>query len=391
MSLHSDLLKNDPRLQACLTSNASHLVEGAAGSHVAKVQVALFIVDGLGIQREEIKAQRYGPSTAKAVLAFKTKRRIINRSYQTAPDNIVGKMTIAALDQELLRKQPPPVCYHPSYCGNDPRNRGPAREEAATGSPSALVTLPSAGGSPDLISTPSPGPLRRLVPSQSHAARGSAGLISTPSAGGASPATVAKTRASGGITAVRKAHVVITQLLNFHQHPPAPPHPPLILREFDAVWRNFGMPKVPLNDPTEASQTNGKVRNLEDFLEVIQKVLKEMENNLGNASNLFRDVPEPWYSSAEAFTLALTRKGSDPPKSAKWPDGIYFNPRYLLHGSVQVGPLFQTEVAIHECAHFVQNDNIADIATHTLSDAYGYSGYVLHCAFSRDTSFDENQ
>jgi hypothetical protein len=45
---------------------------------------------------------RYGPSTADAVLTYKTTRNIVNRSYQTQADNIVGKMTIAAMDKELL-------------------------------------------------------------------------------------------------------------------------------------------------------------------------------------------------------------------------------------------------------------------------------------------------
>ena len=40
------------------------------------------------------------PATA-AVLNFKKKRGIINRAYQTAPDNIVGKMTIWSLDEEI--------------------------------------------------------------------------------------------------------------------------------------------------------------------------------------------------------------------------------------------------------------------------------------------------
>jgi hypothetical protein len=35
------------------------------------------------------------------VLAFKRRRKIINFSYQTQEDNIVGKMTIAALDREM--------------------------------------------------------------------------------------------------------------------------------------------------------------------------------------------------------------------------------------------------------------------------------------------------
>jgi hypothetical protein len=40
-------------------------------------------------------------------LAFKKKRNIINPSYQSQADNIVGKMTIAALDREIFDKEKP--------------------------------------------------------------------------------------------------------------------------------------------------------------------------------------------------------------------------------------------------------------------------------------------
>src|SRR5947207_10279060 len=42
---------------------------------------------------DELAATSYGPSTSAAVLAYKEKRDIVNRSYQTKPDNIVGIMT----------------------------------------------------------------------------------------------------------------------------------------------------------------------------------------------------------------------------------------------------------------------------------------------------------
>jgi hypothetical protein len=42
-------------------------------------------------------------------LRYKTSRQIINRAYQSTPDNIVGKMTIKSLDTELLARQDRPV------------------------------------------------------------------------------------------------------------------------------------------------------------------------------------------------------------------------------------------------------------------------------------------
>ena len=103
MPLISRLFRGDSKLEACLASNPAHVTPGAAGEHVAKIQAALFILDGSKIAKSELDAKHYGPSTTAAVLAYKTKRRIINLSYETQADNIVGKMTIAALDKEIYQ------------------------------------------------------------------------------------------------------------------------------------------------------------------------------------------------------------------------------------------------------------------------------------------------
>lgn len=113
MPLTSKLFAGDKRLEACLVSDPAHITLGTIGPFVAKIQFALTVM-GLGvIAVEEIKSQRYGSSTAGAILAFKTRRRIINKAYQSVPDNIVGKMTIARLDQEMAEferthPEPPP-------------------------------------------------------------------------------------------------------------------------------------------------------------------------------------------------------------------------------------------------------------------------------------------
>jgi hypothetical protein len=101
MALLSNLLRGDAKLAACQVNDAAHLTIGTRGEHVAKVQFALFALDSLIIDKNEVRSQTYGPSTAKAVLAYKTRRRIINTAYQSTPDNIVGKMTITRLDQEM--------------------------------------------------------------------------------------------------------------------------------------------------------------------------------------------------------------------------------------------------------------------------------------------------
>lgn len=108
MGLQSDFFRGDPRLESCLIHDSAHLTPGSMGEFVSKIQVALEALDDAEIDDGEMATGTYGPSTANAVLAFKTKRRIINFSYQSQADNIVGKMTIAALDQEMLAREKPP-------------------------------------------------------------------------------------------------------------------------------------------------------------------------------------------------------------------------------------------------------------------------------------------
>jgi peptidoglycan hydrolase-like protein with peptidoglycan-binding domain len=103
MALRSALFQGDARLEAAANSPASHVTPGSSGPHVAKIQSALNIVDDAGLDEDG----NYGPATAAAVLAYKQKRNIINTSYQTQPDNIVGVMTVTALDNELPSRTEP--------------------------------------------------------------------------------------------------------------------------------------------------------------------------------------------------------------------------------------------------------------------------------------------
>ena len=98
MPLQSLLFRGDAKLEAAEVSDSAHITPGQHGEHVAKIQMALNILDNAGLNADGI----YGPKTAGAVLAYKRKRNIVNRSYQTTADNIVGRMTIAAMDKELL-------------------------------------------------------------------------------------------------------------------------------------------------------------------------------------------------------------------------------------------------------------------------------------------------
>lgn len=99
MALQSKLFRGDSRLEAAAVSDPAHIVQGAKGPHVSKIQQALIKLDGAAITADG----NYGPKTAAAVSAFKSKRRILNS--QGRIDNIVGKKTIAALDAGMLASE----------------------------------------------------------------------------------------------------------------------------------------------------------------------------------------------------------------------------------------------------------------------------------------------
>jgi len=103
MGLKSGFFRGNRQLEAAAESDPAHILPGAVGEHVGIIQQALAVLDGANLSRSELLARRYGPSTADAVLRYKKKRVIINRRYQNQADNIVGRMTMAALDKEMLR------------------------------------------------------------------------------------------------------------------------------------------------------------------------------------------------------------------------------------------------------------------------------------------------
>jgi hypothetical protein len=109
MPLTSQALSGDPRLEACLVQDNAHLTRGVKGEFVAKVQASLIFLDGLEIDEQELDSKTYGPSTAAAVLDYKTRRKIINFSYEQTADEIVGKMTIKSLDDELALAEGLPI------------------------------------------------------------------------------------------------------------------------------------------------------------------------------------------------------------------------------------------------------------------------------------------
>ncbi len=110
MALNSRLFRGDPLLEAALESDPSHILRGATGQHVRKIQEALILLDDAGSEPDGV----FGAATAEAVLSYKQKRNIINRSYQQTADDIVGRMTMASLDRELVeKKNEPQVPFNP--------------------------------------------------------------------------------------------------------------------------------------------------------------------------------------------------------------------------------------------------------------------------------------
>jgi len=103
VALQSKFFRKIPELEAAAVSDPAHITQGARGFHVTMIQQALIGVDGASIAAAEVAAGLYGSTTAQAVLRYKTKRNIINFSYQRNADNIVGKMTMAALDADMAK------------------------------------------------------------------------------------------------------------------------------------------------------------------------------------------------------------------------------------------------------------------------------------------------
>lgn len=98
MALTSRWFSGNTRCEQCEHIDASHIQRGDSGLHVFLVQYALLVLDSAAIALAERDSWTYGASTAAAVLHYKQKRDIVNRSYQKQADDIVGKMTIASLD-----------------------------------------------------------------------------------------------------------------------------------------------------------------------------------------------------------------------------------------------------------------------------------------------------
>ncbi|WP_342359483.1 hypothetical protein [Terrarubrum flagellatum] len=108
MSLRSNLFTGDKALEAASANHKAHIMRGAIGTHVRRIQVALSVLDNAVIAENEMASFMFGPTTAAAVLAYKRARDIVNHSYQSQADDIVGIMTVAVMDKELFENEVAP-------------------------------------------------------------------------------------------------------------------------------------------------------------------------------------------------------------------------------------------------------------------------------------------
>ncbi len=143
MPLRSTTLQGNAALQACLDNDQAHVTPGTAGAHVGLIHKCLLVLESSPIAPDEIRSRTYGRTTAAAVLSYKKARNIINRSYQQQADNIVGKMTIARLDEDIAKVEQAQTLL--SRCPQG--SRGPL----AVRSPAGLVVGAGAGtGAPQV-------------------------------------------------------------------------------------------------------------------------------------------------------------------------------------------------------------------------------------------------
>src|SRR5437763_10195220 len=97
--LPSELLRGNLRLQQCAQFDPQHVQPGDPPSeHVRLIQEALRQVFGADIPTTETD---YGDATTRAVVAFKSDRRIFTRGTTSTVDPIVGINTIRTLDALL--------------------------------------------------------------------------------------------------------------------------------------------------------------------------------------------------------------------------------------------------------------------------------------------------
>jgi hypothetical protein len=289
MALQSRLFRGDPNLEAAAVNDSAHIVQGATGDHVRKIQQALIQLDGAAI----VADGNYGPATARAVLAYKQKRNIINFSYQTQADDIVGKMTMAALDAEMVAAEGSDDtgrihCRRFPFDQPKPGSRGPLIAFALSGS--------AVGGGP---SPPPPPPPATPVGQALAHMRDAANWVA----------------AASRFLTLRKAQILT----------------------------GLGDDKFKDTEERKACDIHFKLNQARkplDHLNLLAGVYGIISATISRASSIFIDDPTT-TDFANAFPGGFNHQGD--PTQGK----IRVGPNYAGNG-----PLFQTAVIVHEAAHF---------------------------------------
>jgi peptidoglycan hydrolase-like protein with peptidoglycan-binding domain len=108
------------RLTQCLAADPGHITPGEQGDHVKAIQDALTTIAGLrpdlALPAITDKVGTYGDSTVAAVMQYKAKNNIVRPGQPL--DDIVGRMTISQIDNDLLTKpKPAPAPVPPPVAG----------------------------------------------------------------------------------------------------------------------------------------------------------------------------------------------------------------------------------------------------------------------------------
>jgi hypothetical protein len=308
MALQCRLFRGDAALEACLISDPAHIVPGSAGNHVAKIQTALKILDRAVIASAELSGKRYGNSTAGAVLAYKKKRNIVNRSSQTQADNIVGKMTVAAMDRELGQFEPPnpgpgvAICrFPPSYT----RHRGGGLM-LGFAVPGVFAQAAAAAPLPPVPST-GPDPLQHAQP----------------------VFPIATGWASAGLTWLRK----VRQAYRDHGNSNWPAEP---LALFEAVNVHFQLRRLPRVE----DQPGHIDKIITNYVNIIK--LLGTPDFMGDDPNYYPDPNDPRHDAAASAAIG----GFHDPNNKK---KVWFHGPF---GDI-AGISARAAIILHECGHSV--------------------------------------
>jgi len=351
MALQSQLFRGDSKLEQAAVSDPAHILPGARGPHVAKIQQALNQASGARIVVDGV----YGAATAAAVADFKRNQRPQILNVQGQIDDIVGVKTMAALDAALLPNPPQPVDLV-RYCGNDQRT--PAR--VSTGARADLAFGVTAG---NITGAPAPPDLITIV--RGNAARARDWLRST-----LFPLNIFRLQVQ--IPPDQARLIPIHARLKTH-----------FLFDVD-LFKN-GPIIAQKADPRTAQET---VADVIDIYTQIDDVMSRPERNfIADLRDLSKTPGFTQFATSAAFV-------PDPPRM----DAIHVTPLYL-----DLGPLKRVSVLIHEATHFVTKTAFQDIEHIrapaypgtsiglAIRNVYSYEQFATHMFLDADRRLQDNE